>query len=90
MKTERTRSVIAEDGDSPRRAVFDDNRQVRPVVTDNVADRQRERVGTNVLEIELLVPMFLFAGGIVYFGVNAELSAGVAGEAARTLLGVGP
>ena len=40
--------------------------------------------------VELLLPMFAFAAGIVYFGVNAELSAGVATRAAQMLLGVGP
>ena len=49
-------------------------------------------VGAHAKEVSLsmLLPMFVFALGIVYFGVNAELSAGVASAAARLLLGVGP
>ena len=50
--------------------------------SDSIQARAKE------VPLEMLIPMFVFAICIVYFGVNAELSAGVAGEAARMLLGV--
>jgi multicomponent Na+:H+ antiporter subunit D len=38
----------------------------------------------------LLLPMWLLIGATVFFGVFTSLSAGVASEAARMLLGGGP
>ncbi len=40
--------------------------------------------------LQLLIPTWLLIGASIYYGINTELTVGVATRAAQTLLGVGP
>ncbi len=53
--------------------------------------RERPEGAPEVSEapVTMLIPIWVLIGGTLYFGLATDLTAGVAGTAARTLLGVG-